>query len=286
MPYRIYLATLLLLLPVILTAQDTLPDFKVTTRDKKKILISWHNPYLDISQINIQRSSDSLGNFKTIVSIPDPDNLENGFVDSKAPNHRQYYRLFISLRGGNYQFSPIKKPVLEPEINSDKVSAAEAIAAIPVPPSTKENSPVELPGNIKIYHVIRKDSLIGHVNQALLNQIRDSIRSKTRDTLVFRKGDTVLIKPFQPKEVFRPSPYVYTNREGNVLINLPDADRKKYSIQFFDDQNEFLFRIGQVKDTPLIIDKANFLQSGWYRFELYEEGKLKEKNKFYIPRDF
>jgi len=34
------------------------------------------------------------------------------------------------------------------------------------------------------------------------------------------------------------------------------------------------------------LDKANFLHAGWFRFELYENGQLKEKHRFYIPKDF
>ena len=35
----------------------------------------------------------------------------------------------------------------------------------------------------------------------------------------------------------------------------------------------------------LIIEKVNFIRSGWYRFELYDNGKIVEKNKFFIPKD-
>jgi hypothetical protein len=36
----------------------------------------------------------------------------------------------------------------------------------------------------------------------------------------------------------------------------------------------------------LLLDKANFMQAGWYLFEIYEDGKLLEKNKLFINRDF
>ena len=41
-----------------------------------------------------------------------------------------------------------------------------------------------------------------------------------------------------------------------------------------------------VKESYITLDKANFLHAGWFWFELYEEGKLKEKHRFYIPKDF
>jgi hypothetical protein len=61
---------------------------------------------------------------------------------------------------------------------------------------------------------------------------------------------------------------------------------KSYSIKFFEEDNSPLFEVKQVKEASLVLDKANFLHSGWFKFELYEDGKLKEKNKFFIPKDF
>jgi len=36
----------------------------------------------------------------------------------------------------------------------------------------------------------------------------------------------------------------------------------------------------------LTLDKSNFIHAGWFKFELYEDGQLKEKNKLLIPKDF
>jgi hypothetical protein len=58
-----------------------------------------------------------------------------------------------------------------------------------------------------------------------------------------------------------------------------------YAIKFFDEQGVPQFDIGEVKESSLLIDKVNFLRSGWYKFELYEDGKLKEKHKFFVPKD-
>ena len=43
--------------------------------------------------------------------------------------------------------------------------------------------------------------------------------------------------------VFVPSLHVYTYKDGNVRINLPDNDEKKYSIKFFEEDNSFVFEI-------------------------------------------
>ncbi len=91
-------------------AQDTLPRFTAIAKPMNKNLISWTNPFRFVSQISIQRSLDSLRNFKTILTVPDPSIPQNGFVDSKAPVGINFYRLFIVLDSGKYQFSKSKRP--------------------------------------------------------------------------------------------------------------------------------------------------------------------------------
>lgn len=86
---------------------------------------------------------------------------------------------------------------------------------------------------------------------------------------------------------FMPSMYVYTNRDGYVRVTLPlDEKPKKYSIKFFDSDETLLFELKEIKERDFKIDKANFYHAGWFRFELYEDGKLIEKHKFHLEKDF
>jgi len=87
-------------------------------------------------------------------------------------------------------------------------------------------------------------------------------------------------------EIFVPSNFVYTARDGNVHLNLPKADSIKYSIKFYDEKDQFLFEVRNVKDNALIVDKTNFYHAGWFRFELFANEKLKEKNRFYLEKEF
>ena len=64
---------------------------------------------MQVKQISIQRSADSLNNFKSIVTVPDPMNRQNGFMDSKESNERMYYRLYILVDGSNFIFTKIQK---------------------------------------------------------------------------------------------------------------------------------------------------------------------------------
>jgi len=88
--------------------------------------------------------------------------------------------------------------------------------------------------------------------------------------------------PSSTPQAFSPSVFVYTNADGNVSISLANVGSKKYSIRFFDAEDHFLFEIAEVHKPLLILDKTNFMRAGWYHYELYEDGKVKEKWKFYI----
>lgn len=91
----------------------------------------------------------------------------------------------------------------------------------------------------------------------------------------------------KPKtEVFVPSKFVYTDKDGYVRISLPDSEKKKYSLKVFTIDDEFLFELKDISERSFRIDKANFYRSGWFKFELSEDGKIKEKHKFYLPKEF
>ena len=84
---------------------------------------------------------------------------------------------------------------------------------------------------------------------------------------------------------FVPSKLVYTGKENNVIISLPDAEKKKYSIKFFENDGTPLFEIKKITEPYLTLDKVNFIHAGLFNFEVYADGLLVEKHKFYIPKD-
>ena len=94
-------------------AQDTLPGFTASLKSNGKVLISWRNTFPAINQISIQRSSDSVRNFTTLITVPDPRIPENGFVDSKASGTKMYYRIFILFPNSKYIFTKSRRAVLE-----------------------------------------------------------------------------------------------------------------------------------------------------------------------------
>lgn len=208
--------------------QDTLPKFTVTNPGNNRIIIGWVNNYGMVKQISVQRSFDSLANFRTILNVADPNSRQNGFADTRAPNGQMFYRLFVVLGPGNFYFTASKRAFLDS------------------------------------FHITK-------------NGVIDNVKNPGNSTT----------KPVIPKKPdFIPSFFVYTNKDGYVFINLPDADKKKYHIKFYEEDDTFLFEIKSIRETALTLDKANFMHAGWFRFELYNDDKLIEKNKFYLAKEF
>ncbi|MBS1576845.1 MAG: hypothetical protein JST09_16225 [Bacteroidetes bacterium] len=250
---------------VVALAQDTLPKFNVKNIGNKHIIISWRNNYDVVKQISIQRSPDSLRNFKTILSVADPTSKENGYADTKAPSGNLFYRLFIVLDNGGFVFTEARRPVFDSLIVAKSKPEAAKVSTPQTPQPTAQQQPEEASLNLKKDNNKTEKLDFGGTTPAITNK---EINNKPNPN------------------VFVPSLHVYTYKDGNVRINLPETDEKKYSIKFFDETDSFVFEIKEIKQTPVLLDKANFYHAGWFKFELYENGKLIEKNKFKIAKDF
>jgi hypothetical protein len=217
---------------VLLYSQDTLPRFSVNNlgndaEGNARIVVGWVNNYDSLKQISVQTSHDSLKNYRTLVSIADPNAKLNGFADNKALNDHMFYRLFIVKRNGEYFFTPPKRPVID-----------TTRAVLPINVTQRQGQDIK------------------------------------KTELVIRKPD------------FVPSFYIYTNKDGYVYINLPDAEKQKYRIKFYEEDESFLFELKNIKQAGLTLDKANFMHAGWFHFELFNDEKLVEKHKFYLAKEF
>jgi len=199
--------------------QDTLPKITVTQLGKR-VLVSWNNPFSNVAHINIQRSYDSLKNFKTIGRVLDVSPGVNGFTDAKEfPGSPQYYRLFISFNGGSYLFTHSHRP------GKDTLSDIPKIVKQPTTPVP------------------------------------------------------------QYRNLFVPSTHIFTGKDNNVIISLPNAIHKKYSVKFYDEDGTLLFELKRITQDYLTLDKSNFLHSGLFIFELFEDRIIVERHKFFIPKD-
>lgn len=82
---------------------------------------------------------------------------------------------------------------------------------------------------------------------------------------------------------YAPSLYVYTHPDGNIRIQVPNRSRlARYRIKFFEPDGSFLFELKNLPSPYFQLDKTNFLHSGWFHFELYEDNRLLERHKLYL----
>lgn len=88
------------------------------------------------------------------------------------------------------------------------------------------------------------------------------------------KGDTSL--------ELRQSGIVRHQRNGNVVIAVPPGSAGQYKVRFFNDRNALLFEIREIVDSPLIVEKYNFVHAGVFRYELYKDNRLIERRRFRI----
>lgn len=230
------------------TAQDTLPGITVKNLNGQ-IIVSWVNNYrAPVTAINIQRSYDSIKNYTTIGSVLNPQNIENGYADVTPPYNKMYYRVFVSFEGGSYLFSKVVRPVKEkPEL--------------PIVEDT-------------LHPFLVKDNWTA---QPLYDPKQNNIKIQPKPQLPVINNNTDIIT--------YPSRRIYTGKDNNIIIYLPEAETKRYTVKFFDENDVFLFDLNKITETYLIMERVNFLHAGWFHFEVYENGKLIEKNKFQIARE-
>jgi hypothetical protein len=244
-----------------------LPEFSLQKAGTGKVRIGWVNPYgNDLIQINVQRSYDSLHGYRTMFSTPSPQLPANGFIDSYTEGSRVYYRIFYMLSNNAYFFSKTKKIApgyIDSSINN-ALNTADSIS------------------------ISFQDSIIAKLPYNLFIKFRDSVYSNSKDSLLSVGQNLVVIHPYVPKAgEFHASQYMFTDRSGALNLRLPKAGEKKYALHVYEaDGKTQLFNLKHITDPELIINKSNFMHAGWFVFELYEDDKLKERNMFYIQKEF
>jgi hypothetical protein len=305
MRYHHLIYILLLVVGIQGYAQDTLPKFTARNLGNNRMQISWVNPHKNVIQLNIQRSFDSLRFFRTIYTAPSPQLPVNGFTD-KAPIEKVYYRIFYVLEGGAYFFTQSKlardlMPVMAtiPQATTEQEDykrlqiGKDRLIITDKKDKTTGIKKDSIGGGSQIVieepviTIRTPDSTIGTFRGEGFKRFRDSILLKTKDTLLTVHFDELLLKRYKPVEVYKPSPYFYTLKNGIAVLKLPQAsEHKTYRLKVMNEQRIKVFELNDIQESELLIEKSNFLKSGWFLFELYENNVLKEKNKIYISKDF
>ncbi len=283
-------------------AQNTLPAISVNNFNGK-IIVSWLNEYdKPISNILIQRSYDSLRNFKTIGSVLNPTNKENGYPDNNPPYNKMYYRVSILFEGGSYEIGPSRIPFRENPPLPPFVMIEEPIVVMPPPIPLIEKRKDTLAIKKDPIAIIKKDTIVAIEKEVKVivkesesvEQIDSLKRADIADQQKITKSPFIINQSIDSSMVLRlrksvetnyPSNRVFTGKQNSLIIHLPAAMIKSYQIKFFNEEEVAIFEIRNIKEDYLIIEKENFVHSGWFYFEIFEDGRLIEKNKFLIPKD-
>jgi hypothetical protein len=123
---------------------------------------------------------------------------------------------------------------------------------------------------------------------------RDSILKETTDSL-FSVGQNEVLYKKSAQETnsygnlaayVQTGDYIFTDAgTGNLTIRLPPYRLDSYSMIIYDvDGHRPLFRINHFSDDELILDKGSFLIAGWYSYDLYQDGKLKQQGRFLVSK--
>lgn len=223
----------------------------------------------------IQRSADSVNGFKSIASMPDPNTPQNGYVDKGNKNLLFFYRIFYVGINGKYYFTPSQKATAEaPPITSTIVPKKESIS-IPVKkellvPEKQTAEIIKSPDSVEI---ISKKKLI----ESALSTMEDTIQTRFNISIITEKIDLV--------NNLSPNPFLFVNKKNNLMLVLPETNKRKFHLHVWKEDGKTIFHMKNIKESQLLIDKSNFIYSGWFKYEISEEDRVKEKGKFFINGD-
>jgi len=275
-PQHVLLMLIFSALMMTVSGQSTLPAFQVIQRNGVNI-ISWNNEIKEITQLIIQRSVDSLTGFRSIVSMPDPTSSTNGFVDKKSGSKLFFYRIFFVMPGGRYVFTESQKPnveipppVIQPTIKKQPIPNPAPVTVTTDPPITKKEVQVIIKKQPDTA-VSRLSLVYQKIGLSQYNWGTITILPKTENLL---NDDTFVL-----------SSLIYTNGEGNLIISLPDAPKNRFTLRVFREDKSLLFEMKHIRENQLLVDRSNFHNSGWFRYELREGERIRERNRFYIKPD-
>lgn len=138
------------------------------------------------------------------------------------------------------------------------------------------------------YSIYKNNQLLFTLSEKAFRQFRDSIALQTKDTLFTSKEGKVIIHPYRGSASVSVNknnpPMVYTDKKGYVNLRLPNAIYFRYQVRFFDEPNQLLFAVQLPKEDNLILEKSNFIRSGWFDYEVWQNDELKEKGRIFLPK--
>ncbi|MEY2595326.1 MAG: hypothetical protein RI965_598 [Bacteroidota bacterium] len=257
------------------TAGQTLPSFIATDKGGSTV-ISWNVSEEKLTLLVIQKSIDSLNGFKSIASMPDPNTPSNGYVDKNNKDLNFYYRIFYAGVNGKYFFTASKKarieiikPVVKIEPKTDTVKEIKGIS----PPINEFVVNTAAEKIIDSIEILPKKDLIESV-----------LPIKENNTTTNFSINLFTEKVIQESKLTT-NPYLYVSKDNNLMLIIPETHKRKFQLQVWREDGTHIFSMKNIKDAQLLIDKSNFIYSGWFKYEISEGEQLKERGKFLIQPD-
>lgn len=255
-------------------AQDNLPYMTVRS-DKGQHLLSWNNQYDGVRNIAVQRSTDSVRNFKTIGMLNAPKKGKGQYTDEHPVVGNNFYRLSIEFGGDLEWFSNTYKLYLDSA--SMAKWAEERLKAMQAAQAAKE-------AEERLREAARQAAKEAEKPVEKIPVPAPAPAPVARNTPAKQPELARVDTPVIPKEPEKPAPFtftpsskIYTNPyTGHVNINLDDAQSHRYSIRFFDPSKNEVLKVSRVSKPFLVLDKNNFNSRGIFSFQLFDGTTLVE----------
>jgi hypothetical protein len=251
-----------------------LPTFKAIDKNGTTI-ISWEKPSETLTLLVIQRSIDSLNGFKSIASMPDPNTPQNGYVDRGNKSLVHFYRIFYVSANGKYYFTNSKKAVIETIQPTLNIPVKKDSISVPV----KKQLPIAEKQTLQVVNFIDTAEVITK------KKLIESVLTLKADTIDTRSNIKIITEKIGPVNNLSPNPFLFVNKENNLMLVLPQTNKRKFNLQVWKENGQTIFHMKNIRESQLLIDKSNFIFSGWFKYEISEGERVKEKGKFFINAD-
>ena len=250
-------------------AQPALPEFSIIKGPKNHTIISWRNNFGDqLTVLTIQRSADSVRNFRTIYSVNNLSLQANAYTDNKPMPGEEYYRMYYMLKNGTYNFTKAKR-VTTGFVPDDLLTRLDSKKMISVIGAASRK--FEYPALFRL-----KDSV--------LNYTSDSLYFINDSTIEYKKFNAVAAMAKTETSNLQPvSKFLYLNADNYIVLKFPEQELSHYSMTIYKQNGtSVLFKIPKFENSEIILNKTSFLRTGWYPYEIYKDGKLQERSRMEI----
>ena len=255
----------------VMAQRPSLPNFSLKKGTNNQMVIEWSNPFGSaLSGLTIQRSIGNTKDFRSVFTPPSSSSALGSYTDVKVPDGKVYYRIYYVLTNKGYYFTQAQSLAYGYE-------------------SAGLMSQIDASQNVSVFGDIDSSKMAS----ARFKMFRDSVLNETADSLFSVGKNAVLYKKFVgPSSESLAAAYVQTGdyiftdaATGNLTIKLPPYQLDSYSMIIYDiEGHKPLFKIKHFDDDELFLDKGSFLDVGWYSYDLFQNGKLKQQGRFLVSK--